>query len=237
MRTASTFLCAFATTAMANYELISQYYTADPAPFVYNGRVYLITTHDPVGQRGWDMTDYVCLSSSDLLNWRDEGIAYSKSQSPFAVYMWAQQVVIKNGKFYMYYPGMAASGSFGVAVASSPCGPYVDISPNKRPIMGGDDPTALVDPDTGTVFFCANDGGGPNCTTMKDDMVTFATKPVVLPFPNWFEAPWLTKLSGPNGTWYYLSYMCQGTTGTGWREHFGFDICYSRLVGGACFCT
>ncbi len=36
-------------------------------------RVYVYTSHDLVGQAGWKMRDYNCLSSDDLLNWRDEG--------------------------------------------------------------------------------------------------------------------------------------------------------------------
>ena len=164
------------------------------------------------------------------MNWRDQGLAFATGDSPFARSLWAQQVVYRPDKaaFYMYYPGQP--WGVGVATSPHPCGPYKDISPGGQPIMANvDDPTALVDPDTGIVYFCGNSGAGPNCSTMQDDMVTYVTPPVIVPLPYWFEAPWLTKLSGPNGTWYYLSYACKSGSGAdapAWSEHFGWDLCY-----------
>jgi hypothetical protein len=61
----------------ANYVIFSQRFSADPAPIVHDGRVYLYTSHDKDHPHGYDMQDWNCLSSSDMVNFRDEGIAFS----------------------------------------------------------------------------------------------------------------------------------------------------------------
>ena len=114
----------------ANYVIFSQRFSADPAPLVHDGRVYLYTSHDKDHNHGFDMTDYNCLSSTDLVNWRDEGIAFSMNDTTWAkgLNAWAQQVVkLKNGTFVMYFPAMGSGGGVGVASATSPAGPYVTL--------------------------------------------------------------------------------------------------------------
>jgi hypothetical protein len=59
--------------------------------------------------------------------------------------------------------------------------------------------------------------------------------PELVELPNWYEAPWLSKIKGV----YYLSYMCGGNTsaaahGQGDFNHFGFDICYGSCSGAGC---
>ena len=44
----------------------------------------MYTTHDLDSQTGWDMVDYNCFSSDDMVNWRDEGIVFNMSGSPWA---------------------------------------------------------------------------------------------------------------------------------------------------------
>ena len=123
---------AFATIAAdsmtaANYVIFSQRFSADPAPIVHDGRVYLYTSHDKDQPHGYDMQDWNCLSSSDMTNWRDEGIAFSLKNTTWAqdLHAWAQQVVaLKNGSFVMYFPAMGSGGGVGVATASHPTGPF-----------------------------------------------------------------------------------------------------------------
>ena len=53
-------------------------FPADPSPYVgADGRLYITTTHDLADQTGWRMHDYNCLSTDDLVNWRDEGIVFT----------------------------------------------------------------------------------------------------------------------------------------------------------------
>jgi hypothetical protein len=159
----------------ANYVIFSQRFTADPSPIVHNGRVYLYTSHDKRSAHGFDMVDYNCLSSSDLVNWRDEGIVFSlANSSSFAgCGAWAQQVVeLKNGTFVMVFPAMncpnVTDGGIGVASASHPAGPFVEARKGKlpgfpdmqpgtkaQPQIEVDDPTIFIDQDDGA-YVCAN---------------------------------------------------------------------------------
>jgi hypothetical protein len=69
-------LAFFRWRALANFVTLTDRYTADPAPFVHDGRVWIYTSHDFDQQKGWFMTDYSLMSSDDLHNWRDEGIVF-----------------------------------------------------------------------------------------------------------------------------------------------------------------
>ena len=212
--------------SFSNYVTLSDRYTADPAPFVYNGRLYIYTSHDLDEQKGWLMTDYSLMSTDDLCNWNDEGIVFDINNQTWGVYAWAQQVIQgDDGRFYMFYPAMNTRANdtrsgVGVAVSDSVTGPFNDAI--GKPLLScGDDPTVFRD-DDGQVYFCGN-CNGPLCGILTPNMTAFATKPAQLnpPLPIWFEAPWLSKW---NET-YYLSYMCSGN-GKGNFSHYGWDICY-----------
>jgi len=72
----STVLCAvalFPITARADNPIIQTIYTADPAPLVFNGRVYLYTGHDEDGSTNFTMKEWRVWSSADMVNWTDHG--------------------------------------------------------------------------------------------------------------------------------------------------------------------
>ena len=227
------FLSLLVSCTSGNLVTLSDRYTADPAPFVYDGRVYIYTSHDLAAQRGWLMTDYSLMSSDDLTNWRDEGIVFDIKNQTWGVYAWAQQVIEGPNGFYMYYPAMHARPGdtrlgVGVAFSSSVTGPFNDVL-NGPLLPCGDDPTVFRD-DDGQVYFCSN-CGGPLCAKLSPNMTSLATKPAhLVPAPPiFFEAPWLSKWQGV----YYLSYMCQGN-GSEPFSHYGWDICYSSCLGNGC---
>ena len=242
--------------ANSNYVIFSQRFSADPAPIVHGGRVYLYTSHDKNQNHGFDMQDYNCLSSADMVNWRDEGIAFSMNDTTWArgLHAWAQQVVeLKNGTFVMFFPAMGKGGGVGVASASHPAGPFIQASAGPLPGTGSrgkfgnaDDPTIFIDRD-GQGILCANgnlgcdatDGGCPDCGVLNEDMVSWKAPPKVLASFDkaawhYFEAPWLLRRRDT----YFLSYMmeysnCPGNRGSRvpnlkcpW-SHGGFDIGYS----------
>jgi hypothetical protein len=138
--------------ASADYEIFRQRYSADPAPMVHDGRLWLYTSHDNA-EPGYTMTDYNALSSDDLVNWRDEGIVFSVANLTWVDYAWAQQVIeLPNGTFAMYYAAWCSGRNancttpgVGVAYAAHPAGPFVDVL--GAAIMPGNDPGAFVDPD------------------------------------------------------------------------------------------
>ena len=93
--------------ARANLLTLTDRYTADPAPFVYEGRLYIYTSHDLVDQKGWLMTDYSLMSTDDAVNFRDEGIVFDLKNQSWGEFAWAQQVIAgDDGRFYMYFPAM-----------------------------------------------------------------------------------------------------------------------------------
>ena len=67
------------TVGYAQNPIIQTYYTADPAPMVYDGTVYLYTSHDEDStvDNFFTMYDWRCYSSTDMVNWTDHGAVAS----------------------------------------------------------------------------------------------------------------------------------------------------------------
>ena len=61
----------------AQTPIIQTKFTADPAPMVHKGMVYLYTTHDedyaPEGMAGFRMKEWLLYTSTDMVNWTDHG--------------------------------------------------------------------------------------------------------------------------------------------------------------------
>src|SRR6218665_3327987 len=53
--------------------VIKNKYTADPAAMVYKDKVYLYTGHDvaPPEKNFYEMHEWLCFSSSDMVNWTE----------------------------------------------------------------------------------------------------------------------------------------------------------------------
>lgn len=216
----------FATACFADNPIIRNIYTADAAALVHNGTVYLYTGHDeaPVGGSSYVMRDWRCFSSTDMVNWTDRGTPLAVSAFSWAKGdAWASQVVYRNGKFYWYVcvehktiPGKA----IGVAVSSSPTGPFTDAlgkalitndMTKKTDITWDDiDPTVLVDDDGQAYLYWGN----TVCmyAKLKSSMIEIDGSIQTVSLPSYTEAPWLHKR---NGT-YYLSYAY------GWPEQIAY---------------
>lgn len=194
--------------------IVQTCFTADPAPLVHDGVVYLYTSHDeddaPPGQGRFRMLDWKCYASTDMANWTDLGTVASLATFPWAVQSndaWAPQVVERAGKFYLYVP-ISVAGSpknvIAVAVADNPRGPFKDAL--GRPLIeaadGYIDPTVFVDDDGQAYLFFGN----PHLWYVKlnDDMVSCAGPIVREPTKpeNYQEGPWFYKRAGH----YYLAY-------------------------------
>ena len=96
-----------ATAQNINLPIIQTKYTADTAPYVHNDTVYLYTTHDEDGAEGFLMKDWLLYTSTDMVNWQDRGaVASLKDFKWFKGEngAWAEQVIERNGKWYMYCP-------------------------------------------------------------------------------------------------------------------------------------
>lgn len=194
--------------------IVQTNFTADPAPLVHDGVVYLYTSHDeddaPAGQGRFRMLDWRCYTSTDLVNWTDRGAVASLATFPWAVQSndaWAPQVVERAGKFYLYVP-ISAPGwpknVIAVAVADNPLGPFKDAL--GRPLIdkseGYIDPTVHIDDDGQAYLYFGN----PHLCYVKlnEDMVSYTGNIVREPTKpdNYQEGPWFYKRGGH----YYMAY-------------------------------
>jgi arabinoxylan arabinofuranohydrolase len=196
----------------ADNPIIQTKFTADPAPMVYNDRVYLYTSHDEDNATGFTMYNWLLYSSTDMVNWTDHGIIGGVSD-PYKTFKWAQgynawapQAVQRNGKFYLYCP-MQGSGrmQIGVAVSDSPTGPFVDAiggplinNPNSTDDI---DPTILIDEDGQAYLYWGHQR--LFYVKLNQNMISYSGSIVELPRPSTFEeGPWLFKREGR----YYLAF-------------------------------
>lgn len=109
----------------------------DPSAFVEGDRVYLYSGHDvssdeEVSKAIYNIPEYLCYSSEDMVNWKEEGTVMTMDTVEWAsddVSAWASQVTPYKGKYYLYFCSWEKNGkqSIGVAVADSPTGPFKDI--------------------------------------------------------------------------------------------------------------
>lgn len=142
--------------------LFPQDYMADPSANVFNNRLYVYPSHDRDSGETFDddgghfqMRDYHVLSFDDVENdaATDHGVILDVDQVPWAEkQMWDNDVVEKDGKYYLIFSAKDYSGVFhlGVAVADRPEGPFV---PEPQPIRGSFsiDPCVFKD-DDGQVY-------------------------------------------------------------------------------------
>lgn len=175
--------------------------TADPDIMYTNGKYYIYTT-----ATGPNASQFHAYSSTDLLNWVDEGIVLDLANVSWAhTDGWAPSVVAKNGKYYFYF---TAAKKIGVAVSTSPTGPFVDkgsalaIGDGANPI----DPMAFIDTDGQPYLYWGNTTF--NVQKLNADMISFTgtlghNKP-----SNYFEAPYVIKRSST----YYLMYSVNDYT-------------------------
>ena len=83
----SSLLVVVSTSGLAQNPIIQTNYTADPAPMVYNDKVYLYTTHDEDNSTWFTMNDWRLYTTSDMVNWTAHGIASCIFLSKFMVYL------------------------------------------------------------------------------------------------------------------------------------------------------
>lgn len=191
----------------AQRPIIQTKYTADPAPMVYNDTVFLYTTHDEDDAEGFKMQDWLLYTSTDMVNWTDHGVVASLKSFDWVKRdngAWAEQVVERNGKFYMYCP--IHGNGIGVLVSDSPYGPFKD--PLGKPLVWQKehwddiDPTVFIDEDGQAYVYWGN----PNCYYVKlnEDMISYSGDIVKLKETpeHYQEGPWFYKRNGH----YYLAF-------------------------------
>jgi len=224
----------------AQNPIIQTNYTADPAPMVHNGTVYLYTSHDEdvTVKNFFTMNDWRCYSSTDMVNWTDHGSILSYKVFEWSRGdAWAGQCIYRNGKFYYYLPVNQKNGgnAIGVAVSDSPTGPFKDAI--GKPLLTGYgyiDPTVYIDGDGQAYLYWGN----PNLWHVKlnEDMISYnlelgivkedlkdenfgyRAKKIDNRTASYEEGPWLFK----RNSLYYLLYPAGGVP-----EHLAYSTAKS----------
>ena len=210
-------LGAAAVCAQAGNPIVKDFFTADPAALVDNGRVYLYVGHDQakVDEHTYVMNEWRVLSSCDMKHWTDHGSPLTPAAFKWAKGdAWAADIVKRNGKYYFYAPVGHATipgMSIGVAVSDSPTGPFVDARGSalvtndmtrQTEISWDDiDPGVFLDDDGQAYLYWGN--MVLKYAKLKANMTEF-DGPIhtVTNLESFTEAPYLHKHKGM----YYLSY-------------------------------
>mgnify|MGYP001199818249 FL=1 len=193
--------------------LYPQDYMADPSANVFNGKLYIYPSHDWDSGAAFDddgghfqMKDYHVFSLDDVEKGKvtDHGVILRLEDIPWADrQLWDNDVVEKDGKYYLIYCAKDKTQTFhlGVAIADRPEGPFI---PQPDPIRGSYsiDPCAFKDDDGKIYVYFGGIWGGqlqrydgnkalgvehlpegdepallPRMARMSDDMLQFAEAP------------------------------------------------------------
>lgn len=221
---------------LADNPIVQTYYTADPAPMVHDGTVYVYTSHDEdtTIRNFFTMNDWKCYSSKDMVNWTDHGSVFSYKGFDWSRGdAWAGQCVYRNGKYYYYVPVNMKNGgnAIGVGVSDSPTGPFKDAI--GKPLLigyGYIDPTVFIDDDGQAYLYWGN----PNLWYVKlnKDMLSYDQQTGIVQVPlnkegfnirlrdvekrpsAYEEGPWMYKRNKQ----YYLLYPAGGVP-----EHLAYS--------------
>jgi hypothetical protein len=186
---------------------------ADPSANVFNGKLYIYPSHDWDSGAAFDddgghfqMKDYHVFSLDDVEKGKvtDHGMILRLEDIPWADrQLWDNDVVEKDGKYYLIYCAKDKTQTFhlGVAIADRPEGPFI---PQPDPIRGSYsiDPCAFKDDDGKIYVYFGGIWGGqlqryegnkalgvehlpegdepallPRMARMSDDMLQFAEAP------------------------------------------------------------
>ena len=180
--------------------------TTDPAPFVWDDTLYVLTGHDEDHSDFFWMQEWRLYRTTDMVNWTDLG-------SPLAIEdfawaddrAWAPQMCERGGKFYLYVPlhsRLTNAMAIGVAVSDSPTGPYRDAL--GHPLVDGSwdyiDPTVLVDDDGRAYLYWGN----PRLyyAELGDDMTSLRGEVRHFDDPcsgqdKYIEGPWIMRRQVP----------------------------------------
>ena len=213
---------AYSVAARGDNPIITDVFTADPAAMVHDGTVYLYAGHDEAepDKPGYVMKEWLCFSSTDMVNWKAEGSPLALSDFKWATAnAWASHTIERDGQFYWYvsvWRGEGKGFAIGVAQADSPTGPFRDAL--GKPLVASDmtpdptnpegmrvtwddiDPAAYIDGDGQAYLFWGNTK--LYWAKLKDNMVELDGGIHRIELPRFVEAPYIHK----RGELYYLTY-------------------------------
>ena len=197
---------ALACTGFAQKIVITTNYTADPAPYVHGDTVYLYTTHDEDNADGFMMYDWLLHTSTDMVNWTSHGAVASLGDIKWTSKTngaWAEQVIERDGKWFMYVP--IHGNGISVLVADNPYGPFKEPL-NKALVWQREhwndiDPTVWIDDDGQAYMYWGN----PELYMIKLNKDMISTQGSIVTYPkikDYQEGPWVYK----HGNNYYMTF-------------------------------
>lgn len=183
---------------------------ADPQ-ILHDGDTYYLygTTAADVG--------FEVFTSHDLVHWRRAGFCYRKTADTWAQqHFWAPEVIRKGDTYYLFYTGYNPAANVRntcIATASSPLGPFHDVTtPLLPPDRGFIDAHPFRDPDTGKyyVYVMEENVRPPQlwAARLSDDLLSLGSnlrKCISATQPwehDWVEGPFVIKHAGT----YYMTY-------------------------------
>jgi len=219
-------LCAVSVTETHNPALPGYY--ADPA-ILYaekTGKFYIYPTSD--GFTGWSGTYFKTFSSTDLVNWQDEGVILDlpRDVSWAKKNAWAPCIIEQKtatGYKYAYY--FCAGAKIGVALSDSPTGPFKDTGHpllDKLPegVKGGQqiDPAVFHDPKTGKNYLYWGNGYLAGAE-LGDDLISLkpGTTRVLTPDATFREGAHVLYRQGM----YYVMWSENDTRDADYRVRYG----------------
>ncbi|KAK6518825.1 hypothetical protein TWF506_005960 [Arthrobotrys conoides] len=166
------------TSVRADNPIIQTIYTSDPAPIIYNNRLYVFVSHDEDGSKVFTQKDWRLFSTTDMANWQDHGIPMSLETFDWADRdAWAGHVVHRNNKFYYYVPIHRRGGdmAIGVGVSDNIEGPFKDALGKPLVENGAIDPDVYIDDDGQAYLYWSNPGLW--YLQLNSDMVSYSGNP------------------------------------------------------------
>lgn len=193
---------------------------ADPELHFFAGRYYIYPT---TSRRYDEQTTFECWSSSDLTDWRSEGVILDFADIRWSTNSaaWAPSVAEKNGKYFFYFSAGDGAG-IGVAVADSPAGPFRDAL--GIPLVSGYphgaqpiDAHCFVD-DDGRAYLYFGGHGVCVVAPLTPTMLAINRAPRnITPSPDFVEGAFMVKRRGR----YYLMWSEGGWTDSSYRAAYG----------------
>ena len=206
------------------------FYSTDPAPFVADGKLWILTGRDEAAS---DVNDFI-MPEWQLLKTDDPASGkwthYPAIIKPENVFAWAEEARAYAGqivegpkgpdgrkRYYFYAPVLEKNSdaedrfAIGVAVAESPLGPWRDAHPSgpiisqKVPVANkiqNIDPTVLIDDDFRVYIYWGTFGQVRGMELARDMITPKGPQQTITGLTGFFEAPWIMKRKGT----YYMLY-------------------------------
>ncbi|KAI0115562.1 glycosyl hydrolase [Nemania sp. FL0031] len=168
-------------------------YNADPNIAVFGNTYYIYPTTD--GYPGWGGQTFYWWKSTDMATWTRSAEPFltlngTSGNVPWATgNAWAPTIIERRGKYYFYFSGNNPTynrKTIGVAVASSPEGPFVAqpqaMILNNEALTSGQaiDPATFLDPKTGKYYLYWGNGS-PLMAELSADMLSINTSTLSAP--------------------------------------------------------